>query len=584
MATVASMESILVVDCGSTTTRAVLVDMVDGRYRFVARGEAVSTLAAADAGVMDGARTAIRQIEAVTGRSFVGPDDKLIAPERMDGDGVDAFLVVSNAAPPLRLIVAGLSDRLSLLSARRAAAAAYAVVEEIVSPETEAGSSGASEQTLQAIQTLRPDAIVLTGGVDSGPSEAVRGLAEMLALGASLISEDPRPAIIYAGNSNLSDEIAGIFAPAGPVEVIANVRPGLNKENLEPLSSRLASYYLDRQLGTLPGFANLKSWSTAPVMTAGRAMSYVVKYLAQTLGPDHGVLGIDLGGSSVALASALKGRFDLTIRPDLGIGQNIGRVMEQASLPNIIRWLPREIDEDSARNRLLNKQLHPASMAQTPDDLYLEHAAARESLRLTMEQARMSWQDSGDLCPQFQVIVVMGGLLTHAPQHGLVALTLLDAIQPTGVTTLLLDETSLAIPAGAIAASNPTAAAQVMQGDAFINLGVAVCPIGSGRPGEIIMRMTITYCDGRSLDLEIPYGSLEVIPLPLGEQASLELRPLRGFDVGAGQGARRLIKGLVGGMMGIVVDARGRPLTVPTTGSTAERQDAVRRWYSDVGA
>ena len=87
------MESILVVDCGSTTTRAVLIDVVEGRFRFVARGETASSLAG-EADVMGGVQEAIRQIESITGRSFIGKDGNLITPERIDGNGVDAFLAV----------------------------------------------------------------------------------------------------------------------------------------------------------------------------------------------------------------------------------------------------------------------------------------------------------------------------------------------------------------------------------------------------------------------------------------------------------------------------------------------------------
>jgi hypothetical protein len=185
--------------------------------------------------------------------------------------------------------------------------------------------------------------------------------------------------------------------------------------------------------------------------------------------------------------------------------------------------------------------------------------------------------------PEFEVIVGSGGTLAHAPQHGQAALMMLDAIQPGGITTLWLDATSLAIPMGALAMVHPLAATDVMEGDAFLNLGTAICPMGrANRVGEVVMRLTVTYGDKRTLDVEIAHGTLEVIPLPLGEEASLEVRPLKGFDVGAGPGQKRTIQRFVGGMTGLIIDARGRPLVLPA--SQDERRAKLRQWFSRMSA
>ena len=207
-------------------------------------------------------------------------------------------------------------------------------------------------------------------------------------------------------------------------------------------------------------------------------------------------------------------------------------------------------------------------------------------MRLTLEQGQVlaQKQETDPGMSEFEIIIGSGGVLAHAPQHAQAALLLLDAIQPTGITTLWLDATSLAIPVGTLATIHPVAATHVMEGDAFLNLGTVICPVctGTPRPGDVAMRITITYSDDRTLDLEIPYGSLEVIPLPLGEKASLEARPLKNFDVGAGPGAKRRIKRLVGGMMGLIIDARGRPLELPT--DPGQRLEMVQKWYSAIGA
>lgn len=583
MATASSVESILIVDCGSTVTRAVLIDLVDGRYRFVAKGEALSTLNGADGDLLTGVYQAFRQVEEITGRVLLDEAGQLITPEQAGAHGVDVCLVVSNAGRPLKLVVVGLSDQVSLASTYRAVLSNYAVVEHVVSPDVGLRRQRGVEDELAQIQELQPDVILLTGGVDGGSGGLLTDLAEVVSLSCSLLPPSLRPRVIYAGNNAVREQVVDIIGQSSEVVVVENVRPNLESENLEPLSAMLNELYRQRKLSQLPGFETLAGWSEVPVMTSSRTFGYVIKHLAQLWGRGHNVMGVDIGATMTAVASVVGDRFSLVSRPDLGIGWSAGCVSSRTGIDNIIRWLPYDIDRETALNRVVGKQVRPTSLPHTREDLYLEQAVAREALRLALEEggARRSPRQPGGL--QLEIIVGSGGILTHLSQHGQAVLVLLDAIQPMGITTLWLDATSLAVPVGAVATVNPLAATQVMEGDAFLNLGTAICPVGGGvRPGDVILRLRIRYSDGRTLDVEVPYGSIEVIPLPLGEEAGLEVRPLKNFDIGVGPGRKREVSRLVGGMMGIIVDARGRPLELPA--DKTERLERLRQWYSNVGA
>ena len=41
-----NLDSILATDCGSTTTKAILIEQRDGKYQLIARGEAPTTVEA----------------------------------------------------------------------------------------------------------------------------------------------------------------------------------------------------------------------------------------------------------------------------------------------------------------------------------------------------------------------------------------------------------------------------------------------------------------------------------------------------------------------------------------------------------
>lgn len=77
-------------------------------------------------------------------------------------------------------------------------------------------------------------------------------------------------------------------------------------------------------------------------------------------------------------------------------------------------------------------------------------------------------------------------------------------------------------------------------------------------------------------------GSIEVIPLHVNEQAYLSLFPAPTVDVGLGQGERaKAAEEIDGGLVGLIIDARGRPLVFPT--NDKERQGRLMQWMQTMG-
>ncbi len=58
------------------------------------------------------------------------------------------------------------------------------------------------------------------------------------------------------------------------------------------------------------------------------------------------------------------------------------------------------------------------------------------------------------------------------------------------------------------------------------------------------------------------YGDLKLLPLGEGQTAQVEIDPEKGFDFGAGPG-KKVTRTVKGGTVGLVLDARGRPLVLP---------------------
>ena len=87
--------------------------------------------------------------------------------------------------------------------------------------------------------------------------------------------------------------------------------------------------------------------------------------------------------------------------------------------------------------------------------------------------------------------------------------------------------------------------------------------------------------DGTESEQEIKYGTLVVIKLPLGQAGTLHLTPLHKFDVGMGGFGRGGTVKVIGGVMGVVIDARGRPLRLPA--ESTRRRELLTNWLTAVG-
>jgi len=114
-----------------------------------------------------------------------------------------------------------------------------------------------------------------------------------------------------------------------------------------------------------------------------------------------------------------------------------------------------------------------------------------------------------------------------------------------------------------------------------LTAGTVIALSGTARQGDTALRLDIRYQGGRTIQEEVSFGSLRVIPLQPGQHASLELHPAPGFDVGLGQPGQSATAEAEGGTIGIMIDARGRPLPIPDDGE--DRRQRMQAWLDGIG-
>ena len=377
------------------------------------------------------------------------------------------------------------------------------------------------EARARKIIALQPDAICVAGGADGGATGPVLELVETLALGAMLTDPNARPAIIYAGNSTLRPKLRSLVgADVSLIVVDGNVRPSLETENLGPLQAELEALHTTTKLARIPGLATCAAWSHLPILPTTRSFGHSVQYLSMTGNLKSGALGVDAGAAATTVAAAFNGQLYLTVRSDIGSAFGGARLLQEVGRAAIARWLPFELDDGELEAFVINKELRPLSIPPDSHELLIEQALAREAIRATLKMARPGWARSNgarsDLLPPVEPIVGSGAVLARASRPGQAALMLLDALEPIGVTQLLLDVYGLMSALGAAAVASPLSAVQTIENQGLYLLGTVVVPIGRVRAGEIVLGVKMKYDSGGEIEVEVAAGTLEILPLPAG--------------------------------------------------------------------
>jgi hypothetical protein len=576
-------ESILAIDVGATMTRAVLFDVVEGQYRFVASGQAPSTAEAPFKDIGIGVREAILNLQKVTGATLLGVhDNHLIAPSQADGSGVDAVVGTISAGPVVKTVVVGLLSDVSVQSARRLAESTYSRIVDTL----DLSDHRRPDQQMDSIARSRPDLIVLTGGTDGGASRSIQKMLEAVGLACYLMPLEKRPMVLYAGNQRLANDVRELLGGhVGKLEISSNARPALETEDLDPGRHELALLVAKLRARQIKGVDELNLWTAGNLLPTAYAQGRIIRFLSRLYESTRGLLYVNIGASATSVAAGFNGELTLGVYPQYGLGENLAGLLQQTDIDDIMRWLPLDISPSVLREYLFQKSLYPSAIPGTKDEQVISGAIARQALNLAVRRAQQDFpahaHSSRDgVLPPLDLILGGGGVVSEGTSLGQSLLLLLDAIQPVGILPVLLDQNNLLPLLGAAASRNHYLPIQVMESGAFMGLGTVVSVVASANYGDQVLRAKLAYSDGTEARADVKFGGLEILPLASGQTARLSLQPLHRADVGLGPGRAGAVQ-VTGGALGVVIDARGRPLQLPA--DPVRRRELMKRWSYAVG-
>jgi hypothetical protein len=329
---------IIAADIGSTITKvSAFSGLSDGRNPcFLGQGLGLTTVAEGD--VAQGLEAARKDLETRLG---VNTRDA-------------ALMAASSAAGGLRMTVHGLTRDMTLRAAREASLGAGAIV-----ALTTAGKI--YPDAIEEVRRIKPNIILLAGGVDYGDREIVLANARSL---ASLKLETP---LVYAGNKTVSGEIRRLFESVGiSVFIVENVYPRIDELNIDPVRKVIQDVFA-RHIVTAPGMENVREMVRDDIVPTPGAVMRSTEILADAMGD---VMAVDVGGATTDVHSVTEGSPELskmmiapeprskrTVEGDLGVYINAPRIVEAVGSEtrqfNNVRPIPETASEREASGQLV---------------------------------------------------------------------------------------------------------------------------------------------------------------------------------------------------------------------------------------
>jgi uncharacterized protein (TIGR01319 family) len=533
-----SMQSnVLITDIGSTTTKAVLFQQTGSGYTLRGSCDMPTTVEKPWEDVRHGVFNSIQGLQTKTGVDLMAAES---TPQHLLFAGDVLYLSTSSAGGGLQILVVGLTVFDSAASAQRVAFGAGGVLLDTFAIDD---SRSAVEQ-MQDMQCLQPDIVLFTGGIDGGAISGLIRLGEILSMArpAPKYGENRKIPLVFAGNKDAVSFIESLFKGLFELYIVPNVRPTMTEENPAPARDEIRRLFMDNVMERAPGYAGLKPLTGSPIIPTPFGVMKALTLLSEKSG--RSLLAVDIGGATTDVFSNILGKMYRTVSASLGMSYNLGEVFAQSGWDHVREYLPAHFNEDTVRNYTGNKVLNPTVTPATDQAQAIEHALAREALRLAKEEhlrmnfntertgyldrVKASMRDmSAKLLDtfyveqsvearrftmrEFELLIGAGGTISHAPLPEQAAMVLIDGLAPLGLTELWRDRHFISPHLGKLSELDADTAYTLLQNEAFERLGWHVKPLFStSRKPRVGIRIEIAG----EPEIAVSTGEFRYVPNP----------------------------------------------------------------------
>ncbi|MDI9413134.1 MAG: methylaspartate mutase accessory protein GlmL [Bacillota bacterium] len=448
-------EKIVLVDIGSTFTKATLVDL--SKRNLLYHASAPTTPQDISLGL-----------------------NEVLDMLKLDNNK-SKILASSSAAGGLQMVAIGLVQDLTAKAAKMCALGAGARVLQTYSFKL-------TEEDREQLISLKPDIILLAGGTDGGNSENIIHNAKVL---ASLPRAIP---VVIAGNRSVASEVANCFPKSFHIHVAPNVMPGIGQLQVEPAKEAIRKIFMEK-IVYAKGLDKATDIIEGIFMPTPAAVLYAGRLLSEGQSKCEGwgdLLVVDVGGATTDIHSfghGLPSRSGVVIRGlpepyakrtvegDLGVRVSVTSLLEAVDvsvLAEEVGW-----DAEKVKRHVQNLADNPQTLPKKSDDYDLDRALGHSAIKLGVGRhvgnlseiytpSGLVWIQEGKDLSKVTKVIGTGGVLINARQP----LSMLEGVakQPEAPLELrptkpryFLDEDYLLAPMGLLAQEKPLVALEILQ-------------------------------------------------------------------------------------------------------------------------
>jgi hypothetical protein len=319
---------VLVAEIGSTTTVVNAFNQLEtDNPVFLAQGQAPTSVKEGDVNI--GLQAAIEDMK------------KNLHIENEDIN-YKHMLATSSAAGGLRMTVHGLVYDMTVKAAKEAALGAGANIHLVTSGKL-------TKVDMLKLDKIKPNIILIAGGVDYGERETAIYNSEMIAASNLDIP------VIYAGNSAVQDDVKLIFEAYSKeknLHIVPNVYPKIDILNIEPTREVIQNVF-EKHIIEAKGMEKIREMVNGTIIPTPGAVMKASKILKDEIGD---LVTIDVGGATTDIHSVTEGTEKVqkvlvepepiakrTVEGDLGVFINKKNVAEMIK----IERLEKELDMSS---------------------------------------------------------------------------------------------------------------------------------------------------------------------------------------------------------------------------------------------
>ncbi len=451
----------LVAEIGSTTTVVnAFVGIHNGEPLFLGQGQAPTSVNFGDVNI--GLNQAIDNLK-----------------ENLDTDlEIQEIFATSSAAGGLKMTVHGLVYDMTVKAAEEAALGAGANIHLVT-------SGNLTEYDIQKIKNIKPNIILIAGGVDYGEKATALNNAYEI---ASLQLDIP---VIYAGNCTNHYEISDIFNKYKQeqfLHITENVYPKIDELNVEP-TRKIIQDVFEKHIIHAPGMNYVREMVKEKIIPTPGAVMHAAKLLEKEIGD---LLIFDVGGATTDLHSVTSGSDEInrilispephakrTVEGDLGVYINRHNIINMIGFEQLCKDIKTTNEE---LTEILNNYEAIPKLKQIPLVERLTKEALVKALNrhcgsyrnLYGSQGRVRVAQGKDLT-NIKYIIGTGGALTRLPNRFKLLKELIlkqDSIKlmPTKDVGILIDKDYLIASCGVLSFKYPNEALKLIK----VSLGLKV--------------------------------------------------------------------------------------------------------------